>query len=156
MSRYFAEIGPDNIVLRVVVCSDPVWLERELGGVWVETFIGDGVVRYCGKGHGYDEHWPTRFAPLWQPPETDEDAYPKDQLSFYNGRIWINDAESNKLPPAVANGWRDSFIANISRWSAGVTYRRNDRVIYKAKLWQSTRNNNTSEPGVADWTEVFG
>lgn len=34
---HFAEIGNDNIVVRVIVADDKEWCENSLGGTWVQT-----------------------------------------------------------------------------------------------------------------------
>lgn len=61
---HFAEIDPDNIVLRVVVTNndDPngdegyQWLLDNLGGRWVQTsYNGNFRGRYAGIGMRYNE-----------------------------------------------------------------------------------------------------
>ena len=34
---HFAEIGPDDTVLRVIVADTKEWCEQNLGGTWVQT-----------------------------------------------------------------------------------------------------------------------
>ena len=34
---HFAEIGPDDTVLRVIVADTKEWCENNLGGMWVQT-----------------------------------------------------------------------------------------------------------------------
>ncbi len=46
----FAEIGPNNIVQRVVVADSQEWCEQHLGGVWVPTVQGASPARYAGPG----------------------------------------------------------------------------------------------------------
>jgi len=60
--RYWAELDETNTVVQVTVGDSKtedgglVWLEENLGGVWVETWL-DGDVRkhYAGIGYTYDE-----------------------------------------------------------------------------------------------------
>jgi hypothetical protein len=51
--RYFAEIGPGNIVLRVIVASDLAWCAETLGGFWVETYQEVPGERYASMGMVY-------------------------------------------------------------------------------------------------------
>lgn len=58
--RFFAEIGGDNIVQRVIVADSVEWCAEHLGGWWVETHQG-GTERYAGKGMVYVPSDPRRF-----------------------------------------------------------------------------------------------
>lgn len=60
--RYFAEIGPGNIVLRVIVAENEDY-PQSLGGVWVETFQDDPIAKYASKGMVYDSSTPDKFSP---------------------------------------------------------------------------------------------
>lgn len=51
--RYFAEIGMDNVVLRVIVASGVAWCAETLGGFWVETYQEVPGERYAGMGMVY-------------------------------------------------------------------------------------------------------
>jgi hypothetical protein len=49
--------------------------------------------------------------------------------------------------------WTISWEEYIAPWVAG-TYALGDRVTHIGLKWESDINNNTSEPGVADWTQI--
>jgi hypothetical protein len=67
---HFAELGPDNIVLRVIVVANAdtadasgvekehigaAFCERLLGGVWVQTSYNGNIRKnYAGIGYAYD------------------------------------------------------------------------------------------------------
>jgi hypothetical protein len=61
--RYFAEIGPGNVVGRVIVASDALWIaeQPELAGYWVETIQGHSTKRYAGRGMVYVPGDPREF-----------------------------------------------------------------------------------------------
>lgn len=59
--RYFAEIGPGNVVTRVIVADALEWCIEFLGGVWVETFEGYPTERYAGPGMVYVVGDPRKF-----------------------------------------------------------------------------------------------
>jgi hypothetical protein len=61
MRRYFAELGPDNVVLRVVVASSALWCIQQFGGRWDETIKYHSTERYAGKGMVFDPDDPRRF-----------------------------------------------------------------------------------------------
>jgi len=68
---HFAEIGPDNVVLRVIVVDNKdtadangvekeyigaAFCERLLGGRWVQTsYNGNNRKNYAGQGYTFDE-----------------------------------------------------------------------------------------------------
>ena len=68
---YFAELNVNNVVKRVIVADSKEWCEKNLGGTWVETFVGKGSdpinsKNYCGIGYTYlpvknNFHSPKRF-----------------------------------------------------------------------------------------------
>ena len=78
--RRFAEIDENNIVTRVLIADDEIWLAENLGGSWVETF-NDGTrgVR-ASAGYRYDSEidrfippapfasWSLNDEYVWQPP----------------------------------------------------------------------------------------
>ena len=113
MTRYFAELDPDNVVVRVVVCSDPDWLATRLGGIWVETSDPytdqPQEVAYCGPGWGHDGTWPLKFGPAWrQPVEPDEDgrwSYNVGSVVWHNGTLWASTVDANVWEPGLS-GWR--------------------------------------------------
>ena len=77
---YFAEIK-DNEVIRVIVADNKEWCEKNLGGIWVETFIDKPNHNYAGIGYSYikDKNnfcesqphklWILDDTCLWQPPK---------------------------------------------------------------------------------------
>lgn len=80
MSRYFAQIN-NGIVQRVIASHTKEWCEQNLGGVWVETFMGKADKKYAGIGYSYDSVKDRFIAPKpydswtlddttgeWQPP----------------------------------------------------------------------------------------
>jgi hypothetical protein len=156
-ARYFAEIGIDQKVLRVVVCTSREWLEGNLGGTWEETFIGHEEVQYCGPEWGFDPEWPVRFAPQWVQPTHAEDSYAEGVLVFHNGRIWKSTTPANVWEPGVS-AWRDAPDEGYPMWvqptGAHDAYALDDRVEHAGKVWQSTIAANVWEPGVYGWVEV--
>lgn len=59
--RYFAEIGPGNVVLRVIVADSPEDCIRLAPGCWIETYRGLAAERYAGKGMVYVPSDPRKF-----------------------------------------------------------------------------------------------
>jgi hypothetical protein len=59
--RTFAEIGPGNIVQRVIVADSLEWCAEALGGLWVETYQHDPVQQYAGPGMVFDSGTPEQF-----------------------------------------------------------------------------------------------
>lgn len=60
--RYWAELDDTNTVIRVTVGDSSIedggllWLEENLGGRWVETWLDGGLRKnYAGEGYTYDE-----------------------------------------------------------------------------------------------------
>jgi hypothetical protein len=51
--RTFAEIGPGNVVQRVIVADSLEWCVETLGGWWEETYQGHPSERYAGPGLVY-------------------------------------------------------------------------------------------------------
>jgi len=52
-SGYCAELGDGEKVMRVIVCNDLDWPRRNLGGRWVETYMGNPNHNYAGQGYTY-------------------------------------------------------------------------------------------------------
>ena len=175
MSRYFAELDPDNVVLRVVVCDDPQWLTDRLGGTWAETadpYTAPGTVAYCGPGHGYDPDWPVKFAPKWvQPvaipdPEPDEEPwtwYPVGAVVFHDGHLWVSTHPDNIWTPGEANWRRTPTIpGQPPQWTqpSGSTdaWKMGEHVMYDGQEWVVTQTdgagNNVWTPGEFGWTVV--
>ena len=59
----FAEIGPGNIVLRVIVADSLEWCIENLGGWWVETYQGHPTEKYAGPGDVYNPASAQKFQP---------------------------------------------------------------------------------------------
>jgi hypothetical protein len=57
----FAEIGPGNVVLRVIVADDLAWCQDTLGGMWVQTWEWHPTEAYAGPGMVYDPSSPEQF-----------------------------------------------------------------------------------------------
>lgn len=99
---HFAEIDNNNIVLRVLVCDAIEWLQKNLGGTWIQTsyntiggehILGGTPLRknFAGAGFTYD-HVRDAFIPpkpfnswvlneetcLWESPI----PYPSDGLNY--------------------------------------------------------------------------
>lgn len=176
MTRYFAEIDAQNVVQRVVVCSDANWLTERLGGTWVETadpYVEPGDVKYTGPGHGHDPTYPEQFATPWvQPvaidnPEPDEDPwtwYSFGDRVFHNGRIWRSRVNENVWEPGVA-AWHDAPPGMTPTWfqptgSADAYPAVDDEtgeptiVEHNGQTWVNTHGDgNVWEPGEFGWTE---
>ena len=176
MSRYFAELDADSIVLRVIVCDDPDWIDTRLGGTWAETadpYIAPGTVAYTGPGHGHDPEFPQRFAPPWvQPVATDEGwtSYPVGQQRFHLGRIWRSGVSDNVWEPGSA-AWLDAPPGGIPTWhqptgsadawpATDPDTDQTTRVTSDGRFWANTHGNgNVWEPGATGigdtiWREV--
>ena len=161
MARYFAELDPQGVVLRVIVCDDPAWPAANLGGTWVETadpYTDEPqTVAYCSPGFGHDDTWPEKFAPQWRQPTNAEDAYPVDTLVFHNGRIWKNLTAANVWEPGVS-GWRDTPAVGYPMWvqptGALDAYAVGDIVTHNGQNWQSQYPANVWEPGVFGWVTI--
>ncbi len=87
MARYWAEIDKDNIVKRVIVCDDPDWPAKTLGGTWVETYMDKpDTHNYAGIGYKFETDkvnfsspklypsWSLDEKAQWQPPVKMPDA----------------------------------------------------------------------------------
>jgi hypothetical protein len=162
MPKYFAEVGTDNEVVRVVVADSLEWCADHLGGTWLETAdpysTEPQTVNYCGPGWGADPAFPERFAPPWvQPLGADvEDAppYPVGALVFHNGRVWRSTTPNNVWEPGVS-GWHDAPDAGVPVWvqptGAHDAYPLDAEVSHNGQVWRSTIANNVWEPGVFGW-----
>lgn len=112
---HFAELAPDQTVIRVIV-AEPGWAEEHLGGTWVETSdpytTQQQAVTYCGPGYGYDPAFQENFAPPWEPwdgtfDENNKTLYQEGSLVSHHGHIWRSTAPNNVWEPGVS-GWKDS------------------------------------------------
>lgn len=164
MSRYFAELNPDNVVSRVIVCDDPAWIDQRLGGTWVETadpYAAPDEVAYCGPGHGYDGTFPRRFAPQWvQPVATDEGwtFYPEGAVVFHNGKLWRSTTTDNVWEPGQS-GWHDAPEDGYPEWVAPTgahdAYDAGAIVTHNGQTWENTHGDgNVWEPGVYGWATL--
>ena len=124
MPRYFAEIGANNIVQRVIVAHSQEWCEQTLGGRWIETAdpYSDTPqeVQYCGPGFGADQTFPERFAPPWAAPAVDPvtgvwSSYSKDDLRYHDGRLWRSNCDDNVWEPGIS-GWHLATTPTDPRW----------------------------------------
>jgi len=161
---YFAELDPDNLVVRVIVCDNLAWIEERLGGTWVETadpYIAPGTVAYTGPGHGYDPDWPLRFAPKWvQPvaildPEPGQDLwtwYDVGAVTFHGGFLWVSTTPKNVWKPSQA-AWRRTPVVpgRPPVWtqpSGSVdTWAKDEHVMRNGVEYVSLTNANVWEPG---------
>lgn len=50
----FAQIDENNLVLQVVVSDSLEWVEKNIGGMWVETLKDGTQFKYAGVGFTYD------------------------------------------------------------------------------------------------------
>jgi hypothetical protein len=173
VSRYFAELDPNNVVLRVVVCDNPDWLTERLGGVWVETadpYTEPGDVAYCGPGHGYDPNFPARFARPWMQPVATPDgwtSYDTGDVVFHQGRLWISTTGGNVWEPGVS-GWHDQPTGGqpplwVQPTGAHDAYLAGAIVRHKRPTgnpnvlvtWSNSHGDgNVWEPGVFGWTQT--
>jgi hypothetical protein len=74
METYWAELDSDNLVIRVLVGEENSnaaleWLEENLGGRWVQTFV-DAIApdKYAAIGDTYDgaaKCFVSPFAPIY-------------------------------------------------------------------------------------------
>lgn len=173
MTRYYAELDPDSIVTRVVVCDDPAWLTERLGGVWVETadpYTAPGTVAYCGPGHGYDPDWAVRFATQWvQPvaipnPEPDQEPwtwYHAGQVTFHIGHLWVSTLNQNVWEPGTS-GWRRTptqpGVPPVWTQPTGAhdAWQTGEHVMHGDVEYESLIDANTTTPGTDDrwWLPV--
>lgn len=90
MARYFAKINNENIVEQVIVSDSKTWINNNLEGEWVETFINSKNKEYAGIGYSYDraskDFYPPQPFPSWS---LDSDLqweapvpYPQDGLIY--------------------------------------------------------------------------
>jgi hypothetical protein len=160
MTRYFAEIDANDIVLRVVVCDDPDWLTNNLGGTWVETAdpYSDEPqdVAYAGPGHGYADNLSQHFAPVWVQPTGAHDAYTDvGTVVWHNGRLWRSTTPNNVWEPGVS-GWHDAPESGLPTWvqptGAHDAYPAGAEVTHNGQNWRNVHGaGNVWEPGVYGW-----
>ena len=150
MARYFAEIGPDNEVTRVVVAEDPAWLATTLGGTWTETLIEQPTLeQYAGIGMHYTQGIaPLGFVPEWVQPEGAHDAYPNSVWVWHNGVTWRSLQDANVFEPGVAS-WRE----NSSEWPPWVqptgaqdAYQTGEKISWEGGHYVSTMDANVWNP----------
>lgn len=69
MSRYFAQLDENNIVLRVAVTTSEFMGENpdRYPGRWVETFVNIPGKTYAGVDYVYDEETDDFVAPAQEP-----------------------------------------------------------------------------------------
>jgi len=175
MSRYFAELDPNNLVVRVIVCDDLAWIAQRLGGTWAETadpYIAPGTVAYTGPGHGYDPDWPLRFAPQWVQPVAILDPepggnlwtwYPVGAVTFHGGFLWVSTTPENVWEPGISAWRRTPTIPGVPPvWTqptgAHDAWKLDEHVMRNGQEWVCTQvdgsGNNVWAPGVFGWTAV--
>ena len=79
--RRFANLNENNIVVRVIVAEDETWIDKNLGGVWVESFTEDSRFKRASEGDTYDAEREAFIKPqpfqswilneetyIWEPP----------------------------------------------------------------------------------------
>lgn len=147
--KYYAQIGPDSKVLRVVVCDNPQWLADRLGGTWVETVIDDPDQQYAGPGM-FDsaDVSPERFLYPWVQPQGAHDAYPRAAWVWHNGRAWRSLLDANVWEPGVS-GWREMLVAWpewVQPTGAHDAYQQGEKVSFAGGRYISQIDNNVWAP----------
>lgn len=160
---YFAEVGDDGIVTRVVVATDVEWVIEHLGGTWVQTadpYATPAEITYAGPGMGYADNLPNLFGMVWQEPVPDDEGnwpYNGGEIVWHNGRLWVNVTEGvpNVWEPGVS-GWHDAPSTGIPAWVAPTgahdAYAKDAEVTHNGKNWRSNIDANVWEPP-EQWTE---
>lgn len=94
MARYFAQLNENNIVEQVIVADTKTWVNQNMEGFWVETFINSRTKEYAGIGYTYDpiqkDFYPPQPFPswtldadlVWQPPK------PMPEIKEGFSRVW--------------------------------------------------------------------
>jgi hypothetical protein len=166
MPKYFAEIGANNVVFRVIVADSIEWCQSRLSGTWIETADPYAEepqeINYCGKGYMADETFPERFAPPWVVPEVDPEtgvwsSYAKGAVVAYDGRLWKSTIDGNVWEPGISAWHPEPEIEGVLRplwiqptgahdtWAEGVEVEREiDGVL---RYFRSGIPNNATVPG---------
>lgn len=100
------------------------------------------------------------IAPEWKQPQGAHDAYAKDTLVYYKGKVWETTSDANVWAPDVS-GWRERPKAGegppawLQPTGAHDAYKRSFVVTHKGVTWMNTGSDaNVWEPGVFGWTQV--
>jgi len=147
MPRYFAEIGPDAQVLRVVVAEDVEWLVDTLGGTWEETLIDGTQEDYAGISMFDTEYVAKeRFVHTWQP--LGAEGYPKGAKVWHAGHGWLSLMDKNVTEPGVAfwRNYAEAFPLWVQPQSEVYGYQKNERVTYNGTRYISLINGNHQVP----------
>lgn len=100
--RYFAKINENGIVESVVVAENYIWCCNNLGGDWVETFMGREDKKYAAIGDTYDretqnfippqpfESWTLNEKNVWVPPVPYPNVGKTNKIYTWdeNNKIW--------------------------------------------------------------------
>ena len=83
--------------------------------------------------------------------------YPVFEVKVLEGFLYFTDNYTGpkRLDIEKARNWTARGLEDktVVFWQEGYSYSIGNFVVYKKNLWESTANTNTSEPGVANWTE---
>lgn len=144
-ARYFAKLvgSSDNQVDQVVVAPSEEWCETNLGGNWVETFLGHPTERFAGAGASYFPATSYKFVPN-EPPLPPSPFVPSDPsgpVKMAGRRIVIEDNAAGhhgfpgfcySQPGELMTAYRFSEVTHLidtnavikARWSTdgGVTW----------------------------------
>jgi hypothetical protein len=158
MSKYWAEIGPNKTVLRVVVCETQQWLEKNLGGTWVETDPEHPEESYAGRlMHDSGETAKERFLHVWAQPGPD--GYEKGAKVWHISNPWLSLIDKNTYEPGSA-GWRD-YSEEYPKWIEPTNqyenYLKDERVTYNEQRYLSLINGNSQVPdkSLTAWRPVI-
>ena len=148
--RYFAQADNRNQVTSVVVCEDISWIQKNLGGTWVETKIDDAVEKYAGIGSYFESDHPIRFASQWvQPDPGVTEGYSANSYFWHNGKIYQSTRDNNVSEPGT-RGWKDKDEL-IPTWKKLATtddaWNLDAEVLHRGKQWKSLVRDNVGEPG---------
>lgn len=109
MTRYFAQLDDNSVVLQVVRATEQEWCEQTYGGTWLETWKdGSQRAHFASVGAQYRADLDA-FVPLteyvgwvlneetieWEPPTPMPEA-PEGDLYF-----WCNECEDWKLESEI-------------------------------------------------------
>lgn len=149
MARYFAEIGKNKKVIRVIVCEVEEWPPDRLGGDWKETEIDGRIKAYAGVDmYDSEECSPPQFVHEWVQPVGSEDAYPQGAWIWHNGRAWHSMVAANVWEPGVS-GWREYGVEwpeFIQPTGAHDAYLKGEKITWEAQHYVSLIDANVWTP----------
>lgn len=154
---YFAQIGPNFEVVRVIVADDISWPQMRLGGVWDETKIADAEQNYGGIGmHNARNICDERYIHPWVKPTSAEDAYPNGAFVWHIDRAWRSLRDGNPDEPGVAS-WRE-YRVEYPQWvqptGAHDAYQKGEKITFEGAHYSSAIDANVWSPTTypAGWT----